>query len=135
MHFSSIRTFSPTKEYGEHDLALHNRIHSLQFITPQHLEIPSKYIIEKYIDLAKNGKLKKTTLIFSPKIALTDINLFNVPFEKLQCILKCCKYIFDGLKEAFGKDKVPGVDDFLPGKSSSNETCLLFSIYLCNPSC
>lgn len=106
------RTFAQTNEHLAKDLALYTRIQSLQFIAPEHLEIPKKFINQKHWTIAEEGKENMNIHCF---LELQNMNSFTSPLEKLQCILKCCKEIFDGLRESCGKDKVPGVDDFLPG--------------------
>lgn len=123
------RTFAQTNEHLAKDLALYTRIQSLQFIAPDHLEIPKKFVNQKHWTIAEEGKKKYGNI---QTLELQNMNSFTTPLEKLQCILKCCKEIFDGLRESCGKDKTPGVDDFLPGISVFVFTILISSIHLCD---
>ncbi len=92
------------------DEALSRRIEQLQWLAPQHLDIPPEQINHELWDAAK--------------AELANINSFNTPREKLICvsfflpyhsscsnILNCCKILIYLLQDA---GTHASADDFLP---------------------
>ena len=71
------------------------------FITPDHLEVHKACRSEMTISLA-SGELNK-------------LNSYRAPADKLQCIVRCCSFLFNQLSVTRDKDgSRPGADDFLP---------------------
>lgn len=92
------RSFMSYTEDKERDKILSSRMSALQFITPQHLDIP-------------DGIITTETLLIAIK-ELQSINGVKAPRDKLVCLLKCCKTIINLLSSA-GKSS-GGADIFLP---------------------
>ena len=46
---------------------------------------------------------------------LEKVNSYRAPIDKVQCIVRCCSFLFNQLSvNRSGKDSRPGADDFLP---------------------
>ena len=71
------------------------------FLTPDHLEVHKACRSQMTVSLA-SGELNK-------------LNSYRAPADKLQCIVRCCSFLFNQLSVSRGKDgSRPGADDFLP---------------------
>jgi len=95
-----VKVFCQTDDHIEKDIALFNKIQSLQFITTDHLDINPKFVNKNVWARAQED--------------LLNINSVKSPRSKIRKILQCCKLIFEGLNSVFEKDKLPSVEDFLP---------------------
>lgn len=91
----------------EHDKVLFDRLSSLAFLTPQHLEIPRKYWAQSVWATAAEELFK--------------ITKFKSPLEKLEVITRACQMVLDALMSCEGA----GADVFLP--------VMVFVLLLSNP--
>ncbi|KAJ9524636.1 hypothetical protein QJQ45_024286 [Haematococcus lacustris] len=91
------RTFQAYPSDRERDESIALRLQALQFVGPQHLEIP--------LDFAADG-----SLLLAHK-ELKKINMFKSPRDKLSCILSCCRVITNLLGS---RKHGAGADDFTP---------------------
>lgn len=85
------------------DLALQRRIRSLNWVTPQMLDVP-------FPD-------KKTAITgdpFLPAItAIIEVDAKRAPQDKLACVSKCCQHVFEALSTS--NSEPANADDFLSG--------------------
>jgi hypothetical protein len=93
------------------ETAWQQRLESLQFVTPKHLEV-------EYLD---TPNLTINQMLEAPIAALLSIETYSSPFEKLQCILKVYQFVNESLtstlnqdRQEGSKDKLPSADDVLP---------------------
>ena len=71
------------------------------FLSPDHLEVHKACRSQMTVSLA-SGELNK-------------LNSYRAPADKLQCIVRCCSFLFNQLSVSRGNDgSRPGADDFLP---------------------
>uniref|UniRef100_A0A8C6U2T8 Rab5 GDP/GTP exchange factor n=1 Tax=Neogobius melanostomus TaxID=47308 RepID=A0A8C6U2T8_9GOBI len=85
------------------DLALQRRIRSLNWVTPEMLEVPFP-----------ETKTGVTGDPFLPAItAIIEVDAKRAPQDKLTCVSKCCHHIFEAL--AISNSEPANADDFLSG--------------------
>lgn len=85
------------------DLALQRRIRSLNWVTPEMLDVPFP---EK--------KTPVTADPFLPAItAIIEVDAKRAPQDKLACVSKCCHHIFEAL--SITNNEPANADDFLSG--------------------
>ncbi|XP_006155079.1 rab5 GDP/GTP exchange factor isoform X1 [Tupaia chinensis] len=90
-----------TTDDEKKDLAIQKRIRALHWVTPQMLCVPVNEEIPEVSDMVVK--------------AITDIiemDSKRVPRDKLACITKCSKHIFNAIK--ITKNEPASADDFLP---------------------
>lgn len=90
-----------TTDDEKKDLAIQKRIRALHWVTPQMLCVPVNEEIPEVSDMVVK--------------AITDIiemDSKRVPRDKLACITKCSKHIFNAIKVT--KNEPASADDFLP---------------------
>jgi len=78
------------------------RVESLQFLQPKHLDIDLESL-----------HIKTDAVCAVARDELYLMNSHQAPLDKLVCILRCCKHIFNELELA-NKGKCVGADDFIP---------------------
>jgi len=103
----------PSTDDEERDIALQKKVRSLQWISEQHLEAE--------IDLQKEQVQK---LVEEAQDDLLEMNTKRAPQDKLACIVKCSKCIFQILHLS-SNEIAASADDFLP--------CLIFVVLKANP--
>jgi hypothetical protein len=86
---------------SEDDNQLYMRIRQLQFIEPEHLDIPDRPLNKVAFHLA------------AEELAKLDSSKFTSPWEKLACILNCISILSNLLKH-YGADEGTGADEMLP---------------------
>lgn len=85
------------------DLALQKRIRSLNWVTPEMLDVPFP-----------ESKTGVTGDPFLPAItAIIEVDAKRAPQDKLMCVSKCCHHIFEAL--AISNSEPANADDFLSG--------------------
>lgn len=85
------------------DLALQRRIRSLNWVTPEMLDVPFP-----------ETKTGVTGDPFLPAItAIIEVDAKRAPQDKLSCVSKCCHHIFEAL--AISNSEPANADDFLSG--------------------
>jgi hypothetical protein len=92
--------FSSTTEDIARDKFISNRLAELQFITPEHLDIPTHYRDPQRLQQAIEE--------------LKAINTTKTPRGKLTRILNCCKAIYSILNRAAQQGNPAGADEFVP---------------------
>ncbi|XP_065068737.1 rab5 GDP/GTP exchange factor-like [Rhopilema esculentum] len=103
----------PSSDDEDRDLGLQKTIRSFQWITEQHLEAE--------IDM-QNEEVQK--LVEGAQDDLLEMNTKRAPQDKLACIVKCSKCIFQILQLS-SSEIAASADDFLP--------CLIFVVLKANP--
>jgi len=93
------RTFAVLVEDTRKDALLTGRMRALEFLRPEHLDIPQHYVNEAAWLL--------------PQKELQKINQYKAPRDKLVCILNCCRVI-NNLLNVAASSAPPGADEFLP---------------------
>ncbi|XP_035581188.1 rab5 GDP/GTP exchange factor-like isoform X2 [Zalophus californianus] len=112
-----------TTDNEKKDLAIQKRIRALHWVTPQMLCVPvNEEISEVSVMVVK---------------AITDIiemDSKRVPRDKLACITKCSKHIFNAIK--ITKNEPASADDFLPTKGNPPrlQSNIQYITHFCNPS-
>jgi Rab5 GDP/GTP exchange factor len=105
--------FSPqTTDDEEKDQAVQKRIRQLNWISAKHLVCKIDEVREEVRDL-----------VYSAITELVAIDSFTTPQEKLECVVSCCRNIFNMLKYAC--DGPASADEFLPA--------LIFVLLKANP--
>jgi hypothetical protein len=92
--------FSSTTEDIARDKAISSRLTELQFITPEHLDIPAHHRDPQRTEQAIEE--------------LRQINTSKTPRGKLTRILNCCKAIYSILNRAAQQGSPAGADEFVP---------------------
>eukprot|EP01118_Nematostelium_gracile_P015409 TRINITY_DN6171_c0_g1_i1.p1 TRINITY_DN6171_c0_g1~~TRINITY_DN6171_c0_g1_i1.p1 ORF type:complete len:569 (-),score=107.38 TRINITY_DN6171_c0_g1_i1:50-1756(-) len=91
-------TFNRDVANSKENEILHERIQSLGFLTPEHLEIRPAYVHDATIQFACSELLK--------------INNYRTPRDKSISVLNCCKVIYTLINKT--NPEGTGVDEFLP---------------------
>ena len=124
---------SISRNFSNLDLELQNRIRSFNWISTEHLNCAIDEFSQEVRDLlyqAINGKnsntwnffhVKSHIFIFIPD--LLEIDGKMAPQDKLTCLVKCSKNIFEILK--LSNESPASADDFLP--------CLIYICLKANP--
>lgn len=86
---------------AEDDNQLYLHMRKLQFIEPDHLDIPDRPLNKVAFHLA------------AEELAKLDSTKFSSPWEKLLCILNCISILSNLLKH-YGTDEGTGADELLP---------------------
>jgi hypothetical protein len=112
---ASLETFIQTKlhrtlflEDARADAELHDRIQSLKFITPEHLDVKAA---------AASGagqSFDRRVLSGAVEILISRLDSARCPLGKVDCLKDCSAAIFKALQKMHGDSTVSGADDFLP---------------------
>ncbi|KAG5678434.1 hypothetical protein PVAND_008108 [Polypedilum vanderplanki] len=105
--------FSPhNTDDEEKDQLIHKRIRKLHWINAKHLMCTIDEVNSEARDY-----------VYTAIMELVAMDSFATPFEKLECIVSCCRNIFTLLKQTSGN--LASADDFLPA--------LIFVVLKANP--
>eukprot|EP01102_Stenamoeba_stenopodia_P010218 TRINITY_DN3058_c0_g1_i1.p1 TRINITY_DN3058_c0_g1~~TRINITY_DN3058_c0_g1_i1.p1 ORF type:complete len:656 (+),score=123.95 TRINITY_DN3058_c0_g1_i1:82-2049(+) len=123
------KTFACESSDLEEDIDLFNRISTLQFITTKHLDVTTQV---------------PSDLLTTSRENLFQLNSCTSPLDKLACILRCCKLIFDLLSQVqaqhFEKIEREGISSSSSSPSSNPQASadeflplLIYVILKANP--
>lgn len=90
------------------DSQLYDRIQSLKFITPEHLDIKAT------ASHAAGQSFDRRILSDAVGILTSQLNAARHPLGKVECLKDCSTAIFKALQRMHGDATVSGADDFLP---------------------
>jgi len=93
---------------------MYNRIVSLQFIQPSHLDIP-KNLCENHNLIVWEKAQEELFKLRSQSV--------KSPYDKLKCIENCCKLIFNSLSDNSGADEFIPILIFIILKSNPPHIC------------
>ena len=105
-HEAIMSVFLADKELQMQEKELHDKLTSLQFITPKHLELD-------YLQ-PENDDDDWRKLLASPCQTLKKMNDLVSPGQMLGCVLEVYRGINESLQSAKAEDEVAGADDVLP---------------------